>query len=156
MSEDASTISLRRETVSWLLVGPRHTFRLGIFATVFFNISACEFAYINGVAVPAARQEVCRVSLNTEQSLPPPAIALYHPTAFENRAILLNNNKWLDQAYDDQTAGEGLLSNQRLFTNWSTFPAKCSTGIVSGNLSYVSFSGTYSNMTTLDELDIGY
>ena len=129
--------------------------RLGIIVTVLLNIVACEFLYLNGVAVPAARTRVWRVSVSTQRSLAPPAVALYRLSAFGDRAILVDNNTYLDHYYRLASAPTNGFSNLQYFTNYSTFPAKGSSGVPSsGDLSYVTFNGSYSNLTTLDDIDL--
>ena len=121
------------------------------------NIIACQFVYVNAVAVYAAREKIWRVSLNAEQSLPPPAVALYQLTGFPKRAILANNDTLLESNYRDKINDQSNWQNQASFTAFSSFPAKGSRGIVDpGQLNYVTFNGSYRKLKTLDDLDLSF
>ena len=131
--------------------------RIGIVATVLLNIVACQFVYVNCVAVYAAREKLWRVSLHTEQSLAPPAMALAQLTGFNARAVLASDPAQLEELARNKA--KSIPANQASFNNWATFPASTfeSAGVDdAGDFNYVTFNATYHNLTTFDDLDLAY
>ena len=144
----------------WLL-GNTVLPKIGIVATVFLNIIAVEFGYLNAVAVPAAHNKLWSTSLTSHNSLPPPAMALAQDSWFSSRAILSNNAEQLDQLYTDQI--NAIPSNQAAFTNYSFFEEAPPPGAQSlpgeQSLNYVLFNGSLpsgKNLSAMDDLNLAY
>ena len=128
---------------------------MGIVATVFINILACEFGYLNGEARSVARDKVWHTSLIAHDTLPPPAMALAQDSIFPDRGILANDTAQIENLY--QSKLDANIGNQRSFKDFGSrlLPPRVAGG-TSGKLNYVLFDGNYENLDHHSDLDLFY
>jgi hypothetical protein len=127
--------------------------KIGIVVTIFLNIIAVEFGYLNFVAVPSVHNKVWRTSLSAHQSLPAPALALEQGSFFITRAILASDEAYLDEVARNITSPEVSPSNQRAFRNYTTFPSPNIPGVDDdGVIHTVFFDGSYPQLTAVDDV----
>jgi hypothetical protein len=127
--------------------------KIGIVVTIFLNIIAVEFGYLNFLAVPAVRNKVWRTSLSAHQSLPVPALALEQGSFFFNRAILASDEAYLEEVARNITSPEVSPSNQRAFRNYTTFASPNIPGVDDdGVIHTVFFDGSYPQLTAVDDV----
>lgn len=146
-----------RPTLTYTHEGPVRAFRLGIVLTVLLNIAACQFLYMNCIAIHAAREKTWKITMHAEPSLSPPAMALTQGTAFSARAVLASDPKLLEQLASTRATAK--FTDEASFGNWSTFPdaALTSTGLDDpGNFSHVVFNATDRQLSPFDDLDLAY
>lgn len=124
---------------------------IGIVATVFLNIIACEFGYINGEALDVASSKIWKTSLDSVDSLPPPALALVQDSFFKDRGVLVSDSAELNTLYElHKNATE--ITNQRSFNN---FTSRMSPSTDTPT-NFVFFDGNYKQLKHGDDLDLYY
>lgn len=147
-------MSVNHLEILTISTGETRIARVGIVATVFINIIACEFGYLNGEAIDVAKDKIWRMSLSSHDALPPPAMALAQDTFFPGRGVIASNAAFLDELYRNHTV-DADLPNQRSFNNF-TSRALDNPDMPGARLNLVTFDGSYRGMEHNDDLDLYY